>query len=106
MAALTDGSPTTYATPKATSPANRPASRPLTRKSRVEIMRGSVAGEAEQGAPVVDPLMDSSAGKHGSYPLFSGDEVHGNQQQHSREDQPGQYLTQRKRRSRNDDGLG
>src|SRR3954453_3778626 len=38
MAALTDGSPTTYATAKAASPANSPASRPLTRKSRAEIM--------------------------------------------------------------------
>src|SRR4249919_1515111 len=106
MAALTDGSPTTYATPKATSPANRPASRPLTRKSRAEIMPDSVAWETEQVPPIVHPLMDTSAGEQGRGALFSGDEVHGDQREHPREDQPGQHLYERKGRSRNRDRLG
>jgi hypothetical protein len=36
--------------------------------------------------------MDSIAGEQGGGALLSGDEVHGDQQEHPREDQPGQYL--------------
>ena len=70
MEALTDGSPTTYATPKATSPAIRPASKPLTRKSRAEIIAGSVAGEAEQVTPIMDPLMNCYPAKEGDRTLL------------------------------------
>jgi hypothetical protein len=106
MAALTDGSPTTYATPKATSPAIRPASKPLTRKSRAEIIAGSVAGEAEQVTPIMDPLMDSCPAEEGDRTLLGGDEVPSDQEEHRCEDQPRQHLAARKSWSRNCNRLG
>ena len=64
------------------------------RKLRAEVIAVSVAGEAEQMASVVNPLVYGRAGEQRSRALLSRDEVQSDQEQHCREDQPRRHLTQ------------
>src|SRR3954453_7999065 len=61
IARSSGGSPTTFAKPDPTMPPQRPASSPQIRSVR-STGRGSVAGEAEEMATVVQELVDGVVG--------------------------------------------
>src|SRR3954447_14578083 len=97
MAWLTAGSPTTSANPVATSPPRAPATSPQMSRFRSTAARRLVAGEAEQVAPVVDPLVHGAAGDERRHALVDTHEVD-EQHQRGAEQRPWERVADRDRR--------
>src|SRR3954452_23385429 len=96
MAAWICGSGTQSPSANAATPANRPARRPRTRKARA-VMGCSVAGVAEQVAPVVDPLVDRVARRDREETLVGADEEDHQGREEAEEERPRGELGERDR---------
>src|SRR5688572_14474932 len=103
MAASTGGSPTSVAKKKPRPPARRPASMPRIRSDRtIYSSCRSVAGETEEVAGVVDPLVYRLPTDDRGDALLVADDVDQGQHHHAREDQPGKPFTNRNRGRKRD----
>src|SRR5579871_1731303 len=97
MARSTEGSPAILRKQKEISPATRPNSMPRTSSFPViethrQAREGSMTGEAEQMASVVQELMHIHAVENGRRTFLDADKIQAKQKQQAAEDRPGQNL--------------